>query len=100
MDKNIDASENLPSVDDVPPSHFIFQYDLAKMKVVYLKESLKVRRLKIVGKKEYMKLRLQQELAAWVKNISEEEIKQPHNQIEGLCSADYWEYLKHMDDIV
>ena len=33
-DENVDAANNLPSVDDVPPDHFIYQDDLDKMKAI------------------------------------------------------------------
>ena len=67
------------------------------MKVIYLKESLKERGLGTSGKKADMKLRLQQEVAAGVKIISEEVTEQPHNQMEGLHHAAHWEELKNMD---
>ena len=99
-DKNVDAAENLPSIDDVPPDHFIHQYDLDKMKAIYLKGIIKARGLIIEGKKADLKLQLQQAVPAGVNNISEEETQQPRNQMEGLHPAYQREELKHMEDIV
>ena len=95
-DKNVDAAENLPSIDDVTPDHFIHQYDLDKMKAIYLKGIIKARGLIIEGKKADLKLQLQQAVPAGVNNISEEETQQPRNQMEGLHPAAHWEYLKQI----
>ena len=100
MDKNIDASENLPSVDDVPPDHFIYQDDLDKMKAIELKLSIKARGLNMAGKKSDLKLQLQQPVPAGVQIIPEEGTQQPHNQTEGLHPASHWGELKHIDEPV
>ena len=71
-DKNVDMDNNLPSVDEASPDHFISQDYLDNMKVVDLKESLKARGLSIPGKKSDLKLQLQQEISAGVKIISKE----------------------------
>ena len=65
-----------------------------------MKESLKARGLSIEGKKEDMKLRFQQAVAAWVQNISEEEMQQLRNQMEGLHPETHWEELNNMDEPV
>ena len=68
-DKNVDVAENLPSVDDSPPAHFIYKYDLDKMELIDLREILKSRVLSIPGKKTDLWLRLHQTVATGVKII-------------------------------
>ena len=99
-DGNVDAAENLPSVDYLLPTHFIFQNYQDKTKVIYLNESIKARGLMIAGKKEDLKLRLHQVVAAGVEIISEEETQQQCNQMEGIHPAARWEELKYMDEPV
>ena len=99
-DENVDTANNLPSVDDVPPDHFIYQYDLDKMNTIELKESIKARGLNIAGKKSDLKLQLQQAVPAGVQIIPEEGTQQPHNQTEGLHPAAHWGELKHIDEPV
>ena len=52
--------------------------------------------MRIAGKKENLKLRLQQAVVARVQILSEEETQQPRNQMEGLHPASHWEELNHM----
>ena len=56
VDENVDAAYNSPSVDDVLPAHFIYQYELDKMKLIDLNEIIKARGFNIAGKKAYLKL--------------------------------------------
>ena len=72
-DENVYAADNLPSVDNIPPSHFIYQDDLDNMKMIGLKEILKVRVLIISGKKADLKIQLQQAVAEGVTILLEEE---------------------------